>query len=139
MKENFKNFHILAPTDFDIQQIIRKIDTNKNILYKKYFIRPEKRQDFFKKKEVVIFGAGNYGKKVFEEIRNYDANIVGVIDSDPLKQGTAFYNYSIQPPTELYETYTRNKPVIVVANHFHLEDMINTLLEHKISHIAIIS
>ena len=38
-----------------------------------------------------------------------------------------------------YETYTRNKPVIVVANHFHLEDMINTLLEHKISHIAIIS
>lgn len=121
------------------KEIIRKIDTVKNSMYKKYFIEPEKRYVFFKNKEVIIFGAGRYGKKVLQEIKNYDANVIGVIDSDPLKQGKTFYDYTIQSPQEVYQSYVSNKPVIVVANHYHLEDMINTLLENEISHIAIIS
>ena len=60
------------------------------------------------------------------------------MDSAPAKQGSMIDGYMIHSPEEMYEMYDQNHFTIVVANHFHLEDMIKSLLEKKIEDIAII-
>lgn len=127
------------PEEDKYKQKIKEIDTAKNMLYKTYFVEAEKRKQFFEKEEVVIFGAGNYGKKVLQQLKKYDVMVVAVIDSDPLKQGSLFYGYTIQNPSIIYEIYKESRPIVVVANHFHLEEMVNTLLENKVDNIALIS
>ena len=94
---------------------------------------------FFLNKNIAIFGAGKYGKKVLREIEEYNANIVGVVDSDFSKQGTDFSGYIIISPQEMYEMCKNDNIIVVVANHFHLGDMINSLLENEVNDIAIIS
>ena len=40
-------------------------------------------------KKIFLFGAGNWGRKVWRQINNYDSswNVVGFLDNDAEKQG----------------------------------------------------
>lgn len=127
------------PENNNYKKIVKEIETNKNSLYKKYFISPDDRKTFFGQKEVVIFGAGNYGEKSFRELQNYDATVVEVMDSDFSKNGQMFCGQIIRMPEQILDTCKENGWIIVVANHFHLEDMVDMLLKNGLESIAIIS
>ncbi len=117
---------------------VRKIETDKNKLYKKYFISPDNRKDFFAGKEIVIFGAGDYGRKVFRELQDYNVTVAGIMDSDHAKRGQTFYGHIINLPEQMLGTCREKGWTIVVANHFHLPDMVDLLLKNEVEHIALI-
>ncbi len=119
------------------KQMIMKLDSDKNKLYKEYYISTDKRKDFFAGKEVFIFGAGKYGERALQELEDYNIKIKGIIDSDPSKKGKQFGKYTIQFPKEMINEWVDTN-VIVVANHFHLVEMVCYLLENNINKIALI-
>ncbi len=121
------------------KKIIKEIETDKNKLYKKYFISPDERATFFARKEVVLFGAGNYGKKVLLELQQYEVTVVGVMDSDVSKIGQVFCGHTITTTEQILGLCREKGWFIVVANHFHLQDMIQKLKENDVDRIAIIS
>lgn len=118
---------------------LRKIDSIKNRLYKKYFIPKETRGDFYIGKKFIIYGAGNYGKVVYKELSESGAVIAGIADSSALKKGTKFHEFTIMSVNEMIDLYKNQDVYILVANHFALEDMVHTLWENGIVKIGIIS
>lgn len=117
---------------------VREIDSLKNKMYKKYFVQKENRKNFFDKKKVFIYGAGNYGKKVYQELKQYNTQILGIADSDKAKENTIFDTFEIISVEKMLKLYEQQESYIIVANHFALENMINYLRENKVENIVII-
>ena len=121
------------------KKMIENIDSPKNLLYKRYFIDKSIRKQYFHKKEVYIYGAGNYGVSSYNELINCDARVVGIADSDKKKQGMVFGSgYVIESVENMIESCRLEKKCIVIANHFHLEDMVYTVKNGGIEEIAVI-
>ena len=117
---------------------VRAINSPKNRIYAKYFIPFEKRAVFFAEKKLLIYGAGDYGKKVYKELKKYGAKIIGIADSDESKQGMKFEEFKILSFKEMIELYEEQNGYILVSNHFSLEIMVNVLLNNDVERIGII-
>lgn len=118
---------------------VQKIVSVKNHLYQKYYVSQEEQKKFFENKKVVIYGAGDYGRQAYMKLQTYHAQIIGVADSDERKKGTVFEECYIIAIDEMKKIYEEQKPYIIVANHFHLQDMIQRLLKEGIQNIKIIN
>lgn len=118
---------------------LKRVISPKNQLYKKYYIPIEDRKEILNRKNIIIYGAGNYGKKVYAELAKYNVNILGVADSDDSKRGIAFGSHFIISTNDMLEICRNEDVYVLVANHFGLETMVNYLLENKIEQIGIIS
>lgn len=127
------------PEESSYKKRVREIVSTKNQLYKTYFIPLEKRKNFYIGKKFIIYGAGEYGRKVYKELRSFGASIVGIADSSVLKTGTRFNEFFIMSVDEMDKLYQKQDICVLVANHHALEDMVNTLLERKIENIGIVS
>lgn len=127
------------PEESRYKQVVRNIQTQKNELYRKYFVPSTERKSVFFQKKVVLYGAGNFGKKAYKELERQGADILAVIDANPFKQGMEFGRHLIQSREELEKLYTLEQPVVVVANHGNLVDIVTALLEDDIRNIAIIT
>lgn len=127
------------PEESSYKKRVREIVSTKNQLYKTYFISLEKRKNFYIGKKFIIYGAGEYGRKVYKELRSFGASIVGIADSSVLKTGTRFNEFSIMSVDEMDKLYQKQDICVLVANHYALEDMVNTLLERKIENIGIVN
>ena len=119
--------------------MVLAIISPKNKLYKKYFVPIEVRKNFLLDKQILIYGAGEYGHKVYKELMEYNATIIGVADSAESKKGLLFEGFKIMTVEEMVELYTNQELYVLVANHFYLEEMIATLQDNKIKNIGIIS
>lgn len=126
------------PEDNPYKKKLRKINSSKNYMYIKYFIEPEDRRRFFEHKTIFIYGAGNYGRLSYEELDRYGAKIIGIADSDISKIGEPFEQFQIVSVNEMVNVCKDREVYVIVANHFHLEDMVNTLLDRDIDKIAIV-
>ena len=71
------------------------------------------------KKKVVLFGASNFGKQVYEKLHQ-DFNIVYFSDNDRRKWGTDFCGKKIIAPNEL-TTLDLDKTDIVISSTYRLE------------------
>lgn len=118
---------------------IRHINSEKSEIYKKFFIEQTERKTFFRNKNVILFGAGNYGRKALKSLVNCHANIIAVIDSDPAKFGNMIGEYRIQAAAEIKSIYKREDTCIVIANHQNLVEMVRGLLNQEIKNLAIIT
>lgn len=148
IKENLKRVMVDAyisgtvwelPDENEYKQRVRKTVSPKNALYDKYFIPVAERKKIFEEKNVIIYGAGNYGRKVYEELQEYNVNILGVADTDIAKIGRAFGDTVIISTKAMIERCKREEVYVLVANHFGLEDMVGLLVENEVRHIGIIS
>ena len=126
------------PEDNPYKKKLRKINSSKNYMYIKYFIEPEDRRRFFEHKTIFIYGAGNYGRLSYEELDRYGAKIIGIADSDISKIGEPFEQFQFVSVNEMVNVCKDREVYVIVANHFHLEDMVNTLLDRDIDKIAIV-
>lgn len=117
---------------------IKKINSPKNELYKKYFIPSNQREALFTRK-VIIFGCGDYGRMVYEEALKYGAEIVAVLDSNLEKCGHKFGNHYIAAIGEICSFYKEKETVVIVANHHQLVEMVETVLSYGADNIAIIT
>src|SRR4030095_2701529 len=61
-------------------------------VYEKYESRPNRNEGALERKPVLLVGAGRAGVLAVKEIlsrRDTDLNIIGFVDDDPIKQGSA--------------------------------------------------
>lgn len=127
------------PNDSPLKQPILNIKSDKNNLYKKYFIMPEERKDYFRHQNVLVYGAGNHGRRTVKELKEYAVNYLAVFDADSQKQGNSIEGCVIKPAEDLYEEYKRRASVVVVANQRYLEEIVNMLRDKQVENIAIIT
>lgn len=118
---------------------ILEIDSPKNEIYKKYFLEKEHRKEYLKNKKIIIYGAGNCGRKVYQDLQTYNVSVIGIADSDCSKENKEFNGFHIMSVENMIALYKEQKAYVLVANHFCLEEMINVLLENGVERIAIIS
>ncbi len=128
-----------VPDDSPIKEPILNIDSDKNKLYRKFFIKPEERRNFFKDKYILLYGAGNLGKKAVAELTGYHFNNLKIFDADETKWGKDIQGYRIYPVDDLFTEYDRRECVVVVANSFSLAEIITTLQNRGIKKFAIIN
>lgn len=127
------------PKEHKFKKIVSLIDSEKNRVYQRFFVEPDQREKFFSNKDVVIFGAGNYGKWAMNELEAKGVNIIAIVDSDADKVGNLFGNHKIQSIDKLDEICCEIQPIIVIANHNHLPEMAGQILEKGIHDIAVIT
>lgn len=119
---------------------IREISTRKNEIYRRFFLMPEERKQFFERnKKVILFGAGNFGRKAMEELGRYGAEILAVADSDPQKHGNMFGSHVIIAPGDIRQIYKAEQAYIVIANNRNLEEMTEQMMEQGMERIAVIT
>lgn len=118
---------------------IRKIVSPKNQLYKKYFIPVAERKDFYDGKKFIIYGAGTYGRKAYQDLKAHGAAIIGIADSAYSKIGLAFEELNIVSVSEMKKLYNEQDAYVLVANHLALESMVCILFENQIERIGIIT
>ncbi len=123
--------------DNEYYEKIKKIDSPKAELYSKYFIKEQNIVERLKNKCILVFGAGEYGKKTINLLEKYGLNVLGVADSDSQKIGTQFEGYDIISLREMINIESENK-IVLVANHWNLVDMVNYLISQSVEDIGII-
>ena len=76
---------------------------------------------------VVVWGAGEHTKMLLRETSLAELNIIGVVDSDPEKQGGRFEELgAVVSPAELFEL---NPDSVLVSSHDFQDDILKDLYE----------
>ncbi len=127
------------PDDSPLKEPILQIDSVKNSLYKRYFIRPEHRERFFADQNILLYGAGNLGHMAVSELRNYCFRSLSIYDADPQKWGGDVEGYRIFPAEELYVEYAKRESVVVVANNVSLVEIVMMLQSKDIKNLALVN
>lgn len=114
-------------------------DEEKIEMLKKYYIKKADRNDYFKNKTVIIYGAGNNGVLALEELKGYKANVVGFCDADKNKQGKLIHGKMVFNYEMLKALNANTNVIIVVANHLCGTEIVQQLKNDLISNVAIIT
>ncbi len=126
------------PEDSPLKASILKIQSLKNSYYQKYFVRPEQRAAVFSGKNVMVYGAGNYGRKAIAELEGYTLGSLSLFDSDEKKWGQEVDGYKVGRLEELKEKYGQEDSLIVVANNRSLVEIVDKLIQDGMANIALI-
>lgn len=118
---------------------ILNVKSLKNEYYRKYFVRPEHREDYFAGKNVMVYGAGNLGRRAVAELSGYQVGSLSLYDSDEKKQGQQMEGYTIGNLVQLKEKYSEGDGLIVPANNLSLVEIVDRLLQEGMTDIAIIN
>lgn len=127
------------PDDSPLKRPILKVKSAKNDYYRKYFVRPECRKEYFAGKNVMVYGAGDLGHRALTELSGYEVKSLSIYDSDVKKQGKQMEGYRIGGPVQLKEKYNESDGLIVPANNLSLVEIIDRLLQVGMTDIAIIN
>lgn len=127
------------PDDSIQKQPILQIDSPKTELYKKYFLSSDKRHSFFENKNVLVYGAGDFGEKALAEFKNYNIDSIMVFDADPNKWGRTLEGHVICPAKNLYSVYHSKECIVVVANNNALIEIVEMLRLNGVEKIVIIT
>lgn len=119
---------------------LRNCQTEKIDILKKYYRPKIVRKEYFIDKFVIIYGAGELGKRALNELKNYGAYIVGFCDRDKEKAGTTVCDVPVFNVERLLE-YSKddNEIEVVVANFYSLVSIVKMLEQKGIWKISIIT
>lgn len=127
------------PDDSPLKQPILQVKSVKNQYYRRYYVRPEQRIEYFAGKNVLVYGAGNLGRRAMAELSGYSAAGLFLYDSDRKKQGQMLDGYRIGSPEQLKEKYSEGGGVVVPANNLSLVEIVDRVLQEGMTEIAIIN
>ena len=117
-------------------EFLRSVGSDRVELYVKYFVKTSDRKSIFRKKRVVICGAGVYGRKCIEELRELDADIMFFCDRDESKQRKSIEGIPVKPYSALYDPEAK-PDYVLAANKKQLCEMVKELEENGIYNIAV--
>ena len=89
-------------------------------------------------KNILLYGAGEVAEiflQVIKDEKNSNINVLGVIDDDPLKQGSRLFGY---PIVSLSQSIQHNYDGVLISSYGHSETILNKLLSNKIDKEKII-
>lgn len=85
---------------------------------------------FLKKREVIIFGAGESGKQGFVKLKKENIKVTNICDNDKSKQGNLIYKIEIISFEELRKINNSNIMIVICSNYEN--EIKEQLLENKI-------
>lgn len=119
---------------------LRECRTEKIEILKKYYKPKKDRKNHFANKAVIIYGAGELGKRAANELKNYGTYIVGFCDRDKEKEGTTVCGVPVFNMEKLLELYGDNNEIeITVANFYSLVSIVKMLEQHNVWKISVIT
>ena len=77
--------------------------------------KPLLKEDIPDMVKVYLFGAGNYGGRMLDELRSYGIAVSGFVDNAPAKQGTLIYGLPCESPEVLRD---RKDDCVVIISMF---------------------
>lgn len=86
---------------------------------------------FTKEKDVIVFGAGVRGERIFNFLQEQGCNVLAITDNNTRLWGTLRYGMNIYSPQECVNKYS--DAVFVIANKVHSEEIKEQLQDMKIS------
>ena len=119
---------------------LRKCQTEKTEILKKYYIKKKERKEHFENRTVIIYGAGELGKQAADELKRCGANIVGFCDRDKEKEGMIVCGLPVFNKEKLVAYCRGDKEIeVVVASFYALASIVKMLEQNQICRIAIIT
>lgn len=99
------------------------------------FSKLDEKLSIFKNKKIVIWGAGVYGRYMFNLLTKQNLNIYCFCDSYKYKEESLFLEKKIISPEQLGEEYSKSKNIIVqlAVNQVFEKEIINKLEELKVT------
>lgn len=85
------------------------------------FVKIDKELLIYKNKEIVIFGTGSVGMKVFHLFQKYGLKISYFCDNDTTKTGTWLYNIEVISPVKLQELAHYSNMIVQIASTYDTE------------------
>lgn len=105
------------------------------------FVEKEQRERFYhfwdritriaENKKIIVFGCGNRGKAVLEQIKSADIQICCLTDNEKSLWNTDKWGYSVLSPEDVMKQYP--DAFFIVANKFHVDDIIRQLRDMGVS------
>lgn len=120
------------------KQKLLQINSEKNLLYKKYYIMPDQCKKVLENEKIIIYGSGDYGNRTYQELKKRSLNVIAIADSDRKKTGKPFEDMFIINIKDVVDNYSLNAPYVIVANYFHLCDMVYYLQNNGVKKIGIL-
>lgn len=87
--------------------------------------------------DIVVWGAGTWGKRCMSFLHNYGINVVAFIDSNENKIGTDYFGVSIISLETFKECYHDTLVLIAIRESFVVDHIENILNERKVTHFAL--
>lgn len=126
------------PDETDQKRRMLSVDSEKNDIYRNYYIPKADLKAKLSGQNVLIFGAGNYGIRTYDLGIDVGANIVGIADSSETKIGSDMKGFKIISPKRLMDEYNKTNAYVLVANHHNLPEMVGYLIDNKVGRIGVI-
>ena len=94
------------------------------------------RADELRQRRIAVYGSAETGELSCQVLLEMGCNLVGVVDSDPARQGRDLYGYIVTSP----ETLESLKPeVVLVGSLGHAEEIENRLAQFAVRGVEIIT
>lgn len=119
-------------------EYIKAIPSDKINLYNKCYVKKKYLRDEFQGKNVVIYGGGKLGQQALVELRNCDAVVKYICDSEETKHGQDIDGIAIQSPSFLLDN-EKDVDYIVVANRRNFVEIVKELYANGINKIKVIN
>lgn len=127
------------PNDDIRKKTLKRIESKKNDIYKKYFLERDSVASTLDGKEVVIYGAGNYGRITLDALRDENIRVVAIADSDRNKVGAEFEKYVIVSVDDMMNICKESDRYIAVSSNFYLCEMVQLLEDNGIDNIVVVA
>lgn len=118
---------------------IAQIGSPKVELYKRYFISTKQRRSYFENRNVLVYGAGIFGKKALRDLKECNTESIMVFDADANKWGSEIEGYIVNPAEKLFAVNCNKNCVVVVANNRCLIEIVEMLRFNQVEEIAVIT
>lgn len=127
------------PEDNCFYDLVTSIESEKNTLYKKYYIPESEVKKQLDDCSIVIYGTGDYGNRTYNVLnKNGIVRNIVFADSSSDKVGGYINGCRIISVDEMVNRSKENDAFVIVANHFNLCDMVYLLENRQVDRIGII-
>ncbi len=126
------------PDETEVKDRLIAIRSEKNEIYRRYYISGAHLTQELNHRDVIVFGAGEYGIRTCKKAVDAGARVIGCADSSKEKQGLTINSYRIMSPEKMIDEYGKSSVIILVANHHHLPEMIDYLMSNHIDRIGVV-
>jgi Glycosyl transferase family 2. len=126
------------PDESEVKGRLIAIRSEKNEIYRRYYISGAHLAQKLRQREVIIFGAGEYGVRTYKKAVDAGARVIGYADSSKEKEGIVIDKYMIMSPEKMISEYMDSTAIILVANHHCLPEMIDYLISNNVGRIGVL-
>lgn len=120
-----------------LKEYLPEVWISNNLFFNSYLITHKEFLNFIENKKVMLWGASVFLSEILEN-KEYNPNILGIIDSNPKRKGESFCGYKIYEPKDLSEIKPEVILLTIVSNNNDIYNSINEFLQNNHKEIKLL-